>query len=292
MTEKYLKRKLMLFLKFIPDDIYLRLIYRIKMGNRLNLKYPKLYNEKLQWLKLNDHKDFYTTMVDKHEMKKFVSEKIGEGYVVPVLGIWESFEDIDFDLLPEKFVLKATNDQGSVLLCNNKSTFDFKNAKKILTNSMNTNFYYVGREWPYKNINPKIIAERMLDSSEGHVGLTDYKYFCFNGTPKLMYISNDLDADPRTDFFDMDFNRLDMRMRDKNSDSIPNKPKFFEEMRHISKILSKDIPQLRVDFYCTAEKVYVGELTFFHNGGFSKIYPEKWMHILGDWIELPNRGEI
>lgn len=280
----------MYFLSFIPDEMYLKMVYRIKMHMPLNLSNPYLYNEKLQWLKLYDHQDFYTKMVDKYEMKQFVIDRIGEGHVVPLLGMWDKFEDIDFSNLPNRFVLKASNDQGSVIVCNNKENLNLDKSKKILNNSLKNNFFYVGREWPYKNVKPRIIAEELLESNAGHKGLTDYKFFCFNGVPRIMYISNDLDDEPKTDFFDMDFNRLDMRMRDKNSEGEVEKPEFFEDMKKAAEKLSVGIPQLRVDFYCTKENYYVGELTFFHNGGFSKIYPEKWMKIMGDWIELPNKS--
>lgn len=290
MNKKTLKRKIMYFLSFIPDEMYLKMVYRIKMHMPLNLSNPYLYNEKLQWLKLYDHQDFYTKMVDKYEMKQFVIDRIGEGHVVPLLGMWDKFEDIDFSNLPNRFVLKASNDQGSVIVCNNKENLNLDKSKKILNNSLKNNFFYVGREWPYKNVKPRIIAEELLESNTGHKGLTDYKFFCFNGVPRIMYISNDLDDEPKTDFFDMDFNRLDMRMRDKNSEGEVEKPEFFEDMKKAAEKLSVGIPQLRVDFYCTKENYYVGELTFFHNGGFSKIYPEKWMKIMGDWIELPNKS--
>ena len=272
-------------LGFLPDKLLLKIEYRIKTGEKLNLKNPILFTEKLQWLKLNDRKDIYTTMVDKFAMKKFVADRVGEEYVVPLLGSWNKFEDIDFDVLPQQFVLKCTHDSGSIIFCHNKETFDKDFAKKSIDQHLRTSAYKLGREWPYKNVPRKIIAEKMLFDSNNS-DIKDYKWFCFNGQPKVMYISNDKGADPRTDFFDMEFNHLPITMKDPNAEIIPEKPVCFNEMYQIAAKLSEGCPHLRVDFYLIGTQIYVGELTFFHNSGFTPISPKEWNLRMGDWIDL------
>ena len=227
-------------------------------------------------------------MVDKYEAKQYVTEKIGEGHVVPLLGGWDDSNDIDFDALPNQFVLKCNHNSGlGMVVCTDKTKLDTLTVRKKLKQGLKQKYYFCDREWPYKNVKPKIIAETFLKDSENEC-LVDYKFFCFNGEPKFMYRSMDYSQDPHTDFYDMDYNRLEMRMRDPNSDKEYPKPKCFEEMKKYAEILSKDIPHLRVDFYEVDGVVYVGEMTFFHCGGFASIYPEKWMDVLGDWIQLPS----
>ncbi|MBQ8529368.1 MAG: glycosyl transferase [Clostridia bacterium] len=270
--------------RLLPDKTYLKLA-AYASGLKINLDNPRTYNEKLQWLKLHNRKPEYTRMVDKYEAKRYVAEKIGEEYIIPTLGVWDKFEDIDFDSLPDSFVLKCTHDSGGLVICYDKAKLDLDYAKNKINKSLKQNYYWRGREWPYKNVKPRIIAEKFMVDGESEC-LTDYKFFCFGGEPKFMYRSMDKAKDPRTDFFDMDYNRLDMRMRDPNSDTVPPMPECFEEMKRLSRILSAGIPHLRVDFYEIGGKIYFGELTFYHCGGFVKIQPEEWMTILGDWIDL------
>jgi len=277
------------FASLLPDRWHIKLTAYAKKI-KIDLNNPKTYNDKLQWLKLHDRNPAYSTMVDKYEAKKYIASKIGDEHIIPTLGIWDKFEDVDFDALPDQFVLKCTHDSGGLVICKDKSKLDKKKAETKIKRSLNNNYYWTGREWPYKNVKPRIIAEKYMkdDNSEW---LVDYKFFCFNGEPKFMYCSMDKSDNPRTDFFDMDYNRLDMRMRDPNSDVPPPKPEKFDEMKTMAKILCKDIPHIRVDFYQVNGKVYAGELTFYHMGGFMKIYPEKWMDILGGWIKLPPKSE-
>lgn len=270
----------------LSDKAYIKLRCYVE-GVKFNLCNPITFNEKLQWLKLYDRKSVYSTMVDKYAMKKYVTEKLGEGYVVPLLGVWERAEDIDFESLPNQFVLKCNHNSGlGMAICEDKASFNKEKAIKALKKGLKQNYYYHRREWPYKDVPRRIIAEQFL-IDEGNGCLVDYKFFCFNGEPKIMYRSRDNAKNPTTDFFDMDYNRLDIRMRDPNSEELPPRPSKFEEMKKIAAILSKNIPHLRVDFYQIEEKIYVGELTFFHCGGFVKIHPEKWNRIFGDWIQLP-----
>jgi hypothetical protein len=188
--------------------------------------------------------------------------------------------------LPEKFVIKCTHDSGVVIICNDKKKFDYESAKKKVNKDLKRKYFYIWREWPYKNVKPRIIIEKLLVDKDNDA-LTDYKFFCFNGEPKIMYISHDAGKNPTTDFFDMNFNHLDIKMKDPNSLKMPDKPEKFEEMIELSKKLSKGIPHLRVDFYLINGKIYFGELTFYHNAGFSHIYPDRWNKQLGDWIKLP-----
>ena len=265
----------------LPDKLYIALKYKKNIGKWPNFKNPQTFNEKLQWLKLNDKNPEYIKMVDKHEAKKYVADLIGGEYIIPEYGVWERFEDINFDSLPNQFVLKTTHDCAGVVICRDKKSFDREKAKSFINMHLKKNYFYEGREWPYKNVKPRIIAEKLLnDDASVESALTDYKFYCFNGVPKFMYISKDKAENPTTDFFDMDFNRLDMHMRDPNSEVPPSKPACFEEMIKLAKILSKDINHIRVDFYFSEGKVYVGELTLYHCAGFIPVKPDKWNKIL------------
>jgi len=273
-------------LRILSDKAYLKILFKLRLNKSLNLKNPKTFNEKLQWLKLYDRKPIYTTMVDKYQAKEYVANIIGDEYIIPTLGVWDRFDDIDFDSLPNQFVLKCTHDSGGLVICRDKSTLDKAAAKQKIEKSLKVNYYWRGREWPYKNVKPRIIAEKFLDDGSGDA-IYDYKFFCFNGVPKIMYLSRDKSKEPRTDFFDMSYNHLNMRMRDLNADVLPEKPECFEEMKHLAAVLSKDIPHVRVDFYMVNKKIYIGEMTFFHCGGFVQVKPEEWNSTMGDWIQLP-----
>lgn len=272
----------------IPDKLYLKWRFRSVMGYPLDLKNPRTYNEKLQWLKLYDRNPDYIRMVDKYEAKKYISEKIGEGYVIPLIGVWDSVEEIDFAALPNSFVLKCTHDSGGLVICKDKSKLDIEKAKAKIRKSMNNDYFQQSREWPYKNVKHRIIAEQyMIEGGDGPTqALTDYKFFCFDGEPKVVYISKDKAEDPRTDFFDMDYNHLPIRMRDPNADVLPEKPEKFEEMKEIARILSAGIRHVRVDFYQIEGRIYVGELTFFHCGGLAEVKPKEWNLKMGDWIKI------
>lgn len=274
------------FLNRMPDKAYLKLMFRAMMGKRLNLKNPQTFNEKLQWLKLYDRKPEYTRMVDKYEAKQYVAERIGEEYVIPTLGVWDKFEDIDFDSLPDQFVLKCTHDSGGLIICRDKAKLDKEAAKEKISRCLRREYYYHGREWPYKNVKPRIIAEPyMEDTTTGE--LRDYKFFAFDGIVRVFYItSGRKDGDRRTDYYDMEFNHLDIKDDDENAEVSPKPPKNFETMKHIAEELSRGIPHLRVDFYEIDGKVYVGELTFFYLSGLVPFKPDKWNKIFGDWINL------
>lgn len=281
----------------MPDEEYLKRMYKAKMKKDLNLTTPRTFNEKLQWLKIHDRKPIYTTMVDKYEAKKYVASIIGKDYIIPTLGVWDRFDEINFDMLPNQFVLKCTHDSGGLVICRDKNKLDKKVARKKINKSLKRNYYWLGREWPYKNVKPRIIAEKYMQETQQDATctaenvLTDYKFFCFNGVPRIMYVSKDTSNNPRTDFFDMEYQHLPIKMKDPNSrpDELPECPSQFDEMKRIAQILSAGIPHLRVDFYIIDGQLYVGELTFFHMSGFARIQPQEWDCKLGEWIELPEK---
>lgn len=274
---------------FVDPNKYIYKVFRHRMGCDLDLQNPKTYSEKLQWMKLYDHNPLYTQLVDKYEVKKYIAEKIGDQYIIPTIGCWDNVEDIDFDSLPDKFVLKCTHDSGGLAICKDKNSFDVRKAKKKLKKSLKRNFYYMGFEWPYKNVKPRIIAEQYMEDSKTKE-LRDYKFFCFNGEVKALFIATERQKegeDVKFDFFDTSYNHLPFRQGHENAKVLPEKPVCFEKMKHLATRLSVGLPQVRVDFYEVDGKVYFGEMTFFHHGGWTKFDPEEWDAIFGSWFTLP-----
>lgn len=277
-----------------PD--YLRLLYRLEMGKKLHLNDPKDYQEKLQWLKLYNHNPKYTRMVNKITAKEFASEVIGEKYIIPTLGVWEHFDQIDFNTLPERFVLKTNQSGGSlgVVICMDKASFDKNRAKKMLEKSLKQDLSKIHVEWPYKNVKPMIMAEQyMCDDSEFNKGgLSDYKFTCFNGiADNVMVCTDRASGDTKFYFFDRNWNLMPLNVRGKNTDpsfKLP-KPDCMDEMFEIAGKLSEGIPFLRVDLYCINNRPYFGETTFFPDSGFDpNILPETEKYF-GDKIILPNK---
>lgn len=280
-----------IFNPLLSDKLYLSLFYRGEFGKKLNWEKPVTFQEKLQWLKLNNRNPAYSELVDKYEVKRIVGSQIGEQYIIPTIGVWYRFEDIDWDTLPEQFVLKTTHDGGGkgIVICKNKKTFDLKKAKKILTSSLSRNTYKNVREWPYKNVKPRIIAEQYIEDTLTH-DLPDYKFFCFNGEVKALYVATGRSSgNVKFDFFDVNFNHLDIVQTHPMSGVQIEKPKCFEEMKRLASILSLGMPHVRCDFYQVNGQVYFGELTFYHHGGFVPFHPQSWNKIWGDWITLPNK---
>ncbi|GAA0676488.1 MULTISPECIES: ATP-grasp fold amidoligase family protein [Clostridium] len=278
------------FYNNMEDKEYLMKMYYCYFGKQLNLNNPQSFNEKLQWLKLYDRKTTYTDIVDKNEIKRIIERKFGKEYVIPNYGVWEKFEEIDFAQLPEKFVLKTTHDSGGVVICEDKSKFDFLAAKKKLEKSLKSNFYKYRREWPYKNVRPRIIAEMYISNNDREVD--DYKVHCFNGMPKITLVCSDRFSKTglTEDFYDNEWNHLNMKRPEVNNAIIHHeKPADFEKMLEMASILSKDYPFLRVDYYVIDKQIYVGELTLYPSSGFSGFEPESWDLELGKWISLPNR---
>lgn len=279
------------FYRHMDDRKYLEKLYRATFGKELNLENPQTFNEKLQWLKLYDRKPIYTTMVDKYAAKEYVADKIGEEYIIPTLGVWDKFDDIDFDALPDEFVLKCTHDSGGLAICKDKKTFNIEAARKKINRCLKRNYYYTFREWPYKDVKPRIIAEKYMVDESGYE-LKDYKIFCFDGQPKIMFIATDRanpEEETKFDFFDMEFNHLPFQNGHPNAKKSIMQPKGFEKMKELAAKLSAGIPQVRVDFYDIDGKVYFGELTFSHWSGFVPFDPEEWDYKLGSWIDLPQK---
>lgn len=272
----------------ISDEELLRRKYRFKMGKELNLDNPRTYTEKLQWLKLHDRRPIYTTMVDKVGAKVFAAEKIGAQYVIPTIGTWDRPEDIDFDALPDQFVLKCSHDSGGIVICKDKSKLDRAAARKKLARCLKRDYYRVHREWPYKNVERKILAEAYLEDGKTQE-LRDYKFFTFGGVPKVLYIAQGRGRNAPTvaDFFDMDFRHLPFVIDHDMSQIQPEKPTNFCLMQELASKLAEGTPELRVDFYEVNGKVYFGEMTFFHCSGFHGFTPEVWDETFGEWVTLP-----
>lgn len=275
-------------LNWVDDKKYLCQKYRLKTGKSLDFDNPKTFNEKLQWLKICDRKDIYTTMVDKYEVKEYVANVIGDEYIIPTIGVYNKFDDIDFAKLPHQFVIKCTHDSGGLVIVKDKSVIDIKKIRKKINKCLKRNYYYSGREWPYKNVKPRIIVEKYMEDKK-YKSMRDYKFFCFNGRPEIMYLSEGLEdhKTARMSFYDMDMELIDCRRSDYAMlDYTPEKPKNFDKMKKFSAILSNNIPHIRVDWYEINGKLYFGELTFSTCGGMVPFADEKWNKKLGDLINL------
>lgn len=276
--------------KFIKSDsLYLKLYFRLFMGEKLDLGTPKTFNQKIQWLKLHNTNPEYTRMVDKYEAREIIKKELGEKYLIPLLGVWDKFEEIDFTKLPDQFVLKPTNDSGSIVICNDRSTFNIVKARKKLNKALGRNYFYGGREYPYKHVRPRIICEEFMVDESG-TELKDYKFLCFNGEPKILFVASNRRLDVRFDFYDMNLNRLNFTTGSHSySKESLTKIESFDEMVGIARKLSRNIPHVRVDLYNVSGRIYFGEFTFHHNGGIVPFLPKEWDRTLGDLIELPVR---
>ena len=287
MNKKKILKKTKYTLRFLPDKLYLQVYYFSQFKKFINFKNPKTYNEKLNWLKIYDRNPEYTKMVDKYEGKKYVASIIGEEYIIPTLGIWNKFDDINFEQLPNQFVLKCTHDSEGIVIVKDKKKLDNKLVKDKIEEAMKYNFFYIGREYPYKNVKPRIIAEKYMEDSKYHE-LRDYKFFCFNGEPKIMYVSDCSHTNNQhCCFYNMKYQKLNIKRKDYKEFIKPlSKPKNFNKMIELSKILSKNIPHVRVDWYEINEKLYFGELTFYTCSGFIPFENEEWDYKIGEWIKL------
>lgn len=277
------------------DKKYLTRLFKYKLGRELDLLNPKTFSEKLQWLKLYNRKPEYTMMVDKFAVKDYVAKIIGNEYIIPTLGVWDSFNDIDFDSLPAQFVLKTTHGGGNtgVVICKDKNKFDIDAAKIKLEKSLKTCIYKSLKEWPYKNVKKRIIAEAYLYEDitpENPTGdIIDYKFFCFNGEAKAILIATDRHSPTGVcfDYFDENFQHYPFEQGGPNSKKIISKPDSFEKMWQIANKLSEGLPHVRVDLYCIKGQIYFGELTFFDSSGFAEFKPIEWDYKFGEWIKLP-----
>ena len=274
-----------------PDKLYLKMIHRLELGRKLDLKNPKTYNDKLQWLKLYCHRPEFTMMADKVAVKPFVASRIGAEYVAPLLGVWDRVEEIDWESLPQKFVLKTNHDGGNfgVVICRDKDSFDREKAEKRLKASLRRNTYLLGREWPYKNIPRKVFAEEYIED-KGREELLDYKFYCFDGKVRIVFIASGRQSQKEVciDYYDADGNHIDgLRQSHPNAPVPPEKPVHFDLMKSLAENLSEGIPHVRVDFFEANGNVYFSELTFFPYGGWALFHPEKYDLELGSYIRLP-----
>ena len=257
------------------DARYLRMLYRVRTGDKLHLDHPQTLNEKLQWLKLYDRKPIYTQMVDKYEVRKIIAEQVGEEYLIPLLGVWERFDDIDFDSLPEQFVLKCTHDSGGLTICTDRKMFDKEAARKKIEHCMRRNYYTNSREWPYKNVKPRIIAEAYMVDESGWE-LKDYKIFCFNGKADYIEVDFNRYVKHKLNPYDFDWNPLNFCDSSKNDYSADiSKPARLMDMKVISEKLSQNMDFLRVDFYSIGDRIYIGELTLCPGSGFIAFEPKE-----------------
>lgn len=276
------------FFNFVPDIPYLRLLHYLRLGKKLNISNPKTFSEKLQWLKLYDRNPLYTELVDKYEARKYISLNFGEEYLIPLIGVWDNFDEIDFDSLPNQFVLKCTHDSGGNVICMDKSKFHMEEAKMKINRCLKRNYFYHAREWPYKNVRPRIICEQyMVDESEKE--LKDYKLLCFGGEVKCTSVC--LNRYSKTglniDFYDMNWDSMNVSIQYSNSGTVIPKPKNYDKMIEFAEKVSKDMLFVRVDFYEANGHLYFGEITFYPASGFIELTPESYDYIFGDWIKLP-----
>lgn len=274
---------------FISNDIlYIKLDYFFNMHSKLNLNNPQSFNEKLQWLKIYNKKEYFTQLVDKATVKDFIKEIIGEEYIIPTYGVWNNFENIPFENLPNKFILKCTHDSGGIVICKNKNDFNKEQAKIKINHCLQKNYYLEHREYPYKNVVPRIIAEKLLETADID-GVKDYKFMCFHGVCKMVFVcSNRSKQNVNIDFFDTQWNHLPFKRHYQNSPYPIKKPKNLEKMISIvEKIANKiETPFIRIDLYEILNKIYFGEVTFFPGAGLEEFDPKEWDYKIGRWINL------
>ncbi|WP_368646165.1 ATP-grasp fold amidoligase family protein [Alkalibacterium putridalgicola] len=282
---KLIKYKL---LKKMSDKRFIELDYLINTKNALNLTDPKTFNEKLQWLKLNNRKTYYTTLVDKYEVREYISELIGEEYLIPLLGVYDTYDDIDFRALPDQFVMKPTHTSGNIFICKDKNQIDHEALRGKIDAWLSRDYYSVHREWPYKNVNPRIIIEEYIEQESGSE-LRDYRFFCFDGAPKFITVDfNIIDkSKTRRNLYDVGWNIMDATISyPQEKELVIEKPEKLEQLIELSCMLSKDIPHARIDFYYINNKIKFGEITFFHQSGMGDIQPDEFNIEMGNWITV------
>ena len=280
------------FFPILKDRWYIACLYRLKMGYWMNFKDPKTYTEKIQWLKLYDRRKVYTQMVDKFEVKKYVAKIIGEQYVTKTYAVYDSTQQINWEELPQQFVLKTTNGGGgnNVYICKDKTTADRNNVSQMMEQSMKYDIYRYFGEWPYKNVKPRIIAEQLLEAKDGDI--RDYKFYCFNGEPKLLLVASNRFTSHNFDYFDLDFQHLEITSCcGEHAPNAIEKPANFELMKDLVRKLAKDMPHVRVDMYNCDGHIYFGEMTFYDSSGFDNLQSKEWNRRLGDWLQLPSKNQ-
>lgn len=276
--------------RMLPDKLFLSHRFYKIMGDKMDWKAPKTFNQKLQWLKLYDRKSEYTVLVDKYSVKNYIAKQIGNEYVISTLGVWNSFDEIDFDSLPNQFVLKCTHDSGGLVICKDKGNLDIEATKEKINQSLKNNYFYSGREWPYKNVKPRIIAEQYMADD-----LRDYKLFCFDGVPRMTLVCSERFTKDgfKEDFYDEAWNHLDIQRPAHGNAILPiQRPKQYELMKKLAAKLFEKMPFTRIDFYEINERLYFGEVTFHPASGFERFKPEEWNLKLGEWIKLPRGSRL
>lgn len=272
----------------ISDESYLKLFFRVSQGKKLDLNNPVTFNAKLQWLKLYDRKPEYTLMTDKYLVREYIKEKIGEEYLIPLLGVWDDANEIDFDKLPEQFVLKCNHDSGSVYVCKNKAEMNKKAVIKKMNKSLKSQYYWASREWNYHDIVPKVIAEQYMVDESG-CDLKDYKFFCFDGVPKFIQVDVGRFTNHRRNFYTANWEFIPVEYGCANDANLKvEKPELLDKMKELASILSKEMSHLRVDFYIVQNQIYFGELTFHHGGGVMYVNPSSYDELWGSYLKLPN----
>ena len=283
-------RVIMTLYPYLPKKIAIKTCFRHFVGYSLDLDNPRSFNEKLQWLKLNDIHPEYSIMVDKVEAKKYVAKRIGQQYIIPTIDVYDSVEDINWNSLPQKFVIKTNHGCGGMTICKDKENLDIAHTKKILNKALQKDYSRYNNEYPYKHVKRRIIVENYMEDETGE--LRDFKFFCFDGKPFCMFLATDRgkkNEETKFDFFDMEWNHLPFTNGHPNSGKVIEKPRNFEKMKELASILSKGFPHLRVDFYNINGNIYFGELTFFHWSGIVPFDPIDWDYKLGELIKLPNK---
>ncbi|MCC2155990.1 MULTISPECIES: ATP-grasp fold amidoligase family protein [Veillonella] len=293
LTKPYYRTRVLIKLGYydsLSDEEFLKKVFPKYMGYPLDLENPKTFSEKLQWLKVNYREPIQTVMVDKHEAKHFIAHRVGDQYIIPTLAVWDSVEDIDFDALPNQFVLKCTHDSGGIVICKDKSSLDREAAKAKLRASLKRDYSKIAREWAYQNVPRRIIAEKYI-SELGNDDLLDYKMYSFHGEPKLTVVCSDRfsKTGTRMNFYDINWEPMGIHFGHYPplSTEFP-KPATYEEMKRLTAELSKDCPFLRVDFYEIKGRLYIGELTFFPGAGLEQFCPMTKDYELGEWLHLEN----
>ncbi len=276
------------FFKWLPDKTYIKLLFRFRMGYKLDLNNPQTFCEKLQWLKLYNRRPEYTQMVDKYAVKDYVAKIIGEEYIIPTLGVWDKPEEIEWDKLPDKFVLKTTHGGGSsgVVICKDKASLDKEKAMQKLRKNLMQDNYRKFREWPYKNVPRRIIAEQFIESKDDE--LNDYKVFNFGGEPRMIEVDYNRFKGHLRNLYTTDWERINATIKYPSDPTREfAKPEVLEELKELCKKVSAGIPHVRSDFYIVDNKIFFGELTFYHGSGFEKTSPENFNKTIGDWLVLP-----
>ena len=284
---KTIKSQLCHMLAIIPDKPYIHMQYYLHMKRKLNLKQPKTFNEKIQWLKIYDRKPLYTSIVDKYNVRNFVEQKIGKDYLIPLLGVWENANEIDFKILPKTFVLKCTHDSGSVIICRNKDKMDFSEVKRRMNRALSQNVFFNGREWAYRNVQPRIIAEVFL-SDEFESEPIDYKLFCFNGKVELIQVDTGRFVDHKRNLYTRHWEPIMAELcYPRNNEKEVECPSHLKKIVEIASNLSSGFTFVRVDLYIIRDQVYFGELTLYPGSGFEQFRPNFWDERLGSLIQLP-----